>query len=171
MEQRFGRPAEPLTTEERAELKALRRRYHDFKAPWTLASDAERIALIKKRWGEEAAGYVDYVYEVIQRQNNALLHPSPIGYGLAMGPGRRQINRIGPDARWRDALGHGVLGYYLICRVLAEEFGFDKDPAAELFEYASCLVKTFADDQLASLSPDEPCPCGSGRIVSDCHAS
>jgi hypothetical protein len=75
--------------------------------------------LIKQRWGEEAAREVDYVYEVIQRQNNVLLHSSPTSYGLAMSTGRRQINRIGPDPRWREALAHGVLGYYLIARVLA----------------------------------------------------
>jgi type IV pilus biogenesis protein CpaD/CtpE len=44
MEVRFGRPAEPLTAEQRSELKALRKRYANFRAPWTLATDATRIA-------------------------------------------------------------------------------------------------------------------------------
>lgn len=170
LDERFGRPTQPLTADERAALRKLRGRYNDFKAPWTLATDAERIDLIKNRWGVEAGRDVDFVYEVIQRQNNALLHPSPMGYGLAMSPGRRQINRVGPDQRWRDALGHGVLGYYLICRVLAEEFGFDKDRAAQIFNHLGCLNKVFSDEHLASLPADALCPCESGRLVTECHA-
>lgn len=171
MEHRFGRSAVPLTHEESAELLALRNRYKNFKAPWTLASDAERIQLVKERWGDDVAREIDYVYEVIQRQNNALLHPSPSSYGLAMSPGRRQINRVGPDPRWRDALGHGVLGYYLICRVLAEEFGLSKERLAELFHRASCYMKAFSCAELSALSPGGACPCGSGLAVADCHQS
>jgi hypothetical protein len=170
LDERFGRPTQPLTADERAALRKLRGRYNDFKAPWTLATDAERIDLIKNRWGVEAGCDVDFVYEVIQRQNNAVLHSSPMGYGLAMSPGPRQINRVGPDRRWRDALGHGVLGYYLICRVLAEEFGFDKDRAAQIFNHLGCLNKVFSDEHLASLPADALCPCESGRLVSECHA-
>jgi hypothetical protein len=171
MEQRFGRPTTPLTAAEEAELRTLRKTYDNFRAPWSLAKDADRIALIKARWGESAARELDYVYEVIQRQNNALVHPSPIGYGLAMSPGRRQINRVGPDQRWRDALGHGVLGYYLTSRVLADEFGFDKETLAERFHYASCVTRTFTDEELANGEPDAPCICGSGRALHDCHLS
>ncbi len=171
MEQRFGRPTVPLTADERAEFGALRKRYNDFRAPWTLATDTDRVALIKDRWGEQAAANVDYIYDVIQRQNNALLHPSPIAYSLAMGPGRGQINRIGPDQRWREALAHGVLGYFLICRVLAEEYGFDKQAAIDRYYHASCLVKTFTDDELLDADSDGPCLCGSGRALRACHAS
>ena len=76
MDQRFGRPTVPLTSEEKDELNQLRAQYRDFRAPWTLASEPDRIALIKDRWGEEAAYNVDIVYEIIQRQHNALLHSS-----------------------------------------------------------------------------------------------
>jgi hypothetical protein len=171
MEQRFGRPTPPLTAQEEADLATLRKKYDNFRAPWTLATDADRIALIKMRWGEQVARELDYVYEVIQRQNNARVHPWPIGYGLAMSPGRRQINRVGPDQRWRDALAHGVLGYHLTCRVVADEFGFDKDVLAERFHYASCLTRSFTDEELASGVADAPCVCGSGRALNDCHQS
>lgn len=171
MEERFGRSTAPLTGLEEEELGTLVQKYDNFRAPWTLAKDADRIALVKERWGEQASSGVDYTYDVIQRQNNALLHPSPIAYGLAMGPGRQQINRAGPDPRWRDALAHGVLGYYSICRVLAEEFGFDKEALADRFHYASGLTKTFTNEELAQSDSEGPCPCGSGRQLSGCHAS
>jgi hypothetical protein len=80
MEQRFGRPTVPLSAEEQDEFKALRQAYRDFRASWTLASEPDRIALVRSRWGEEGARNIDYVYDVIQRQNNALLHSSPIAY-------------------------------------------------------------------------------------------
>jgi hypothetical protein len=171
MEERFDRPTEPLTDAERDELSALAQKYRNFQAPWTLASGAERTALIKGRWGEDAARNLDYVFEVIQRQNNTLLHSSPIAYALAMSPGRRHPNRVGPDPRWREALAHGVLGYYLILRVLAEEFGFGKDPLMDRYYVATCLVKTLTREEVAGLPVQAPCPCGSGRALGDCHAS
>ena len=171
LDQRLGRPTEPLTPAEQDELNQLRQTYRDFSASWTLANTRDRIALIKDLWGEESAHNVDVVYEVIQRQNNTLLHSSPVAYALAMSPGRRHPNRVGPDPRWREALGHGVLGYYLICRVLADEFGLDKHALASLYYYASCLVKTYTDNQLAGVSRDAPCPCQSGRALGDCHLS
>jgi hypothetical protein len=171
MEQRFGRPTVPLTAEEQEEFKALRQAYRDFRASWTLASEPDGIALIRSRWGEEAARNIEYVYDVIQRQNNALLHSSPIAYALAMSPLRRHPNRVGPDPRWREALAHGVLGYYLIFRVIAEEFGFDKDVLADRYHDASCLVKAFTIDELAGLDRNAACPCRSGRTLGDCHAS
>jgi hypothetical protein len=171
MEQKYRRPVEPLTDEEQIELKRLAARYNSFRAPWTLATDRERIDLIKASWDAAAAEQIDYVYEVIQRQNNALLHPSPLGYGLAMSPGRKQINRIGPDGRWRDALAHGVLGFYLVLRVLAKEYQFDIAPAERMFNYASCLSRTFTDEQLSRIRDGAPCPCASGRAVQQCHRS
>jgi hypothetical protein len=171
MNHRLGRPVQALTPDEESELAKLRKIYNDFRAPWTLATDAERIRLVKESWNERAAQDLDVVYQIIQRQNNVLLHPSPLGYGLTMGPGRRQINRVGPDERWREALAHGVLGYYLICRVLAKEFGFDTDRAAEIFNYSGKLSHTFSSAQLAAMQADAPCPCESGRLVSECHAS
>jgi hypothetical protein len=39
-----------------------------------------------------------------------------------MTPGRRAPNRVGPDPWWRQALAHGVLAYYFVCRVIADEF-------------------------------------------------
>jgi hypothetical protein len=88
-----------------------------------------------------------------------------------MSPGRRHPNRVGPDPRWREALAHGVLGYYLILKVLAEDFGFDKSDLSDRYYYASCLVKTFSDAQLAGGSPAAPCPCASGRSLGECHLS
>jgi hypothetical protein len=41
------------------------------------------------------------------------------------------LNRIGPDPWWPQALAHGVLAYYFICRVIADEFGLSKDAAAD----------------------------------------
>jgi hypothetical protein len=171
MEQEFGRPGAPLSAAERTELSSLRRRYSNFRAPWTLASDQERIGLIKQSWGVAAADHIEYVYQVIQRQNNALLHPSPLAYSLEMLDGRRGINRLGPDGRWRDALAHGALGFYLIIRVLAAEFGFDKAGAERLFAFLGCLSHTFSDEELRCIPRGSACPCGSGRVVERCHYS
>ncbi len=171
MEQRFGRPGEPLTVEEETELARLPKRYRNFRASWTLASDTERIELIKASWDEVAASHIDYVYQVIQRQNNALLHPSPLAYGLAMSPGRQGINRIGPDGRWKDALAHGSLGFYLVVRVFAREFDLDRSEAERLFEHSGCLSRTFSDASLGAIPVGAPCPCGSGRASNRCHRS
>jgi hypothetical protein len=131
-----------------------------------LATDQERIGLIKASWDAAAGEHIDYVYEVIQRQNNALLHPSPLGYGRAMSPGRKQINRIGPDGRWRDALAHGVLRFYLVLRVLAREYRFEIAPAESMF--SRCLSRTFTDTELGSIRDGALGPCGSGRVVRRC---
>jgi len=128
--------ARSLTDEEEEELERLKRHFGGFFGSWTKTSVADRRALVIERWGESQASDLDYVYDGIQRRNNLLLHSSPTALGLTMsrdpvrGP---QINRIGQDARWRDALGEGVLGYYFVCRVVAEEFDLDKDPLAETF--------------------------------------
>ena len=37
-------------------------------------------------WGPEATQGIEFTYELVQRQNNILLHSSPIGYSLAMSP-------------------------------------------------------------------------------------
>jgi hypothetical protein len=169
METKFGRPTKALSEDEQQRLAELSVRFDRFRASWTLTSHAERIALVKERWGEDVARGIEFTYKVIQRQNNVLLHPSPSAYGLAMSQGREQINRIGPDPRCRDALSHGVLGYYLISRVIAEEFGMDKEPIAEGFHLASCLLKPIPASELDGLPPDAPCPCGSDRSVDACH--
>lgn len=171
MEARFGRPTKPLDEGEQAELSDLMKRFSNFHASWTLATDPERRDLVKDRWGVDAVRHVDYVYDVIQRQNNALLHPSPTGYGLAMSQVRSQINRLGPDGRWRDALAHGALGFYLVIRVVAEEFKIDKTEAARLFDLAGTLSKVIPDETLAGLRDGAMCPCGSGWCVEDCHRS
>lgn len=178
---RFERTERPLTEEERHELDGLQRLYgggqRAFRAPWTRASYEARLSLVHERWGEhgDAARHLDYVYEVMQRQNNLLLHGSPSSYRQTMSvdaEGRpRHLNRIGPDRWWRDALSHGVLGYYLVSRVLAEEFGFDKDPIAEVFEGASCFLKQLTDQELAEVPEGSECPCGSRLAVETCHRS
>lgn len=173
MFQRFGRhDVEPLDADEQEELKQLGKVYDGFRRSWTLASDADRIALMKKRWSDPGADrLIDQTFEVIQRQNNTLLHTSPTALGIAMKPGRRGPNRVGPDSWWRQALAHGGLAYYFICRVLAEEFGFSKDAAAEAFFRASCFTKHLSDEQMRSTRPNDSCPCGSGRQFGDCHSS
>lgn len=174
MEIDFGRPATPLSPAEAERLVELSKEYKNFRLPWTRAGERERTDLISARWGDEAARDIRYVYDVIQRQNNTLLHGSPTAYRHAMSdaPGRGpQINRAGPDMRWRDSLGHGILGYYLVCRVIAEEFGFDKEPAVQAFHLASCLVKPTHSLSLDDFPGDAPCPCESGLAVDNCHRS
>ena len=61
-----------------------------------------------------------------------------------MTPGRRQPNRVGPDPWWPQALAHGVLAYYFVCRVIAEEFGLSKADAADAYYRASCFTKQLA---------------------------
>jgi hypothetical protein len=170
-----GREGEALDEEEQREFETLLRTYSNFRRPWNLATEAERRRLIQERWGDEQADALDFVYEVIQRQNNTLLHGSPTAYrqttstddqGRVRGP-----DRLGVDRRWRDSLGHGVLGYYFVCRVLAEHFGLDKDPAAEAFHRASCFLKELSSEQVDGLAEDAACPCGSGEELGACHLS
>jgi uncharacterized protein YecA (UPF0149 family) len=78
---------------------------------------------------------------------------------------------FGPDPWWVQALAHGVLAYYFVCRLLAEEFGLSKDAAAEVFFLASCFTKEIDGDQARGRSDADPCPCGSGRLFGECHNS
>lgn len=173
MFERFGRhDVERLDADEQKELRQLAKVYDGFRRSWTLASDADRLALIKKRWSDPGADrLIEQVFDVIQRQNNTLLHTSPTALGIAMNPRRRGPNRVGPDSWWPQALAHGVLAYYFICRLLAEEFGFSKDTAAEAFFRASCFTKQLNDEQMRSTRSNGSCPCGSGRQFGDCHGS
>jgi hypothetical protein len=173
MEQ-FGRDdVVPLTADEREELTRLGKVYDGFRRSWTLATDVARVALIKERWAEhpEAEGFIDQTYNVIQRQNNTLLHSSPTALGIAMMPGRRGPNRVGPDLWWPQALAHGTLAYYFVCKVLAEEFGLSKEAAADAFSRASSFTKQLDTMQIEGIGDDEPCPCGSGRAFGHCHGS
>jgi hypothetical protein len=116
-----------------------------FGKPWHRASYGECFDLVKARWGDdpEAAKYLDYLYEVEQRRNNLMLHPSPTAFRqtLVSHPGgRRTLNRAGPDGYWQRALRYGCGGFYLCLRVLAEEFNLDRDPIAEAFERATGLL-------------------------------
>jgi hypothetical protein len=88
-----------------------------------------------------------------------------------MGAGRAQINRIGPDQMWRDATGHGCLAFYMVLRVIADEWEFDRSVAEAAFVYASCVTKRLSADELRAVHDGEPCPCESGRSVDDCHRS
>ncbi len=179
IESRFERTDRELTEEERAELDELIEAYggrrHAFKASWTRSSFEERFALVHNRWEEEpeARYYLDFVYEVIQRQNNLLLHSSPTGYRqtiFAGSAGRRDLNRAGPDNRWREALGHGAGGFYMAGRVLAQEFGFDKEPMAEAFSQTTNYLRPVDDfPTIDQLPAEASCPCGSGRQVEECH--
>jgi hypothetical protein len=179
LEDKFKRAERPLTAEERIEFTELvsvyGKRGKPFDQAWHRADFDECFALVKSRWEDEpdAGSYLDYIYEVIQRRNNLLLHSSPTAYRqtvTAHPDGRNQLNRIGPDQLWREALQHGAGGYYMVLRVLAQEFEFDKEPMAEVFSRATSYcrrVDEFPD--LGDLSDDAACPCGSRRTVSTCH--
>jgi hypothetical protein len=169
VQQPFNASEPPMTEIEEAELQQARRRYRDFKESWTLATFPERFALLKASWDDEADHMLDYVYEVMQRQNSVLVHPSPSGYGLAMTPGRRHPNRIGPDEFWAEALKQGCLGFYLVLRVLASEFDLDRSAVEACFVQASCFMLRFTDDELRAIPDGKPCPCRSGRPVERCH--
>jgi hypothetical protein len=170
----FGREdAVPLDAEEREELARLAKVYDGFRRSWTLASDEARVALIKESWKEhpEAGGFIDQTYELIQRQNNTLLHSSPTALGIAMTPGRRGPNRVGPDLWWPQALAHGALAYYFVCRVIANEFGLSKDSAADAYQRTAWFTKQLDAAQTEGLAADAACPCGSGRAFGMCHGS
>ncbi len=183
LESKFKRTDRELTDAERAELAELIETYGDgsagraFRASWTLTSHEDRLALIQTRWEDEpeAREYLDFIYEIVQRQNNILLHSSPTGYRqtLSSGPGGGgNLNRAGPDNRWREALCHGAGGFYLAGRVLAQEFGFDKEPMAEAFSQTTNYLKaTSGLPSIGRLPASASCPCGSGRLVGDCHLS
>jgi hypothetical protein len=173
MFERFGRAdIEPLDASEHDELTRLSGIYDGFRRSWTLATDIARVALIKERWNDpEANRFIDQTYQLIQRQNNVLLHTSPTALGIAMSAGRRGPNRIGPDVWWPQALAHGVLAYYFICRVIADEFELSKDAAASAYFSATCFTKRLSDEQVRELRAGDDCPCGSGRPFSDCHGS
>jgi hypothetical protein len=180
-EDKFRRADRSLTDEERKELKRLMRLYgggsRAFKAPWHRTSFEECYALVKARWKDEPGAdyYLDYIYEVIQRRNNLLLHGSPTAYRQTVvtdAAGRRHLNRAGPDRLWPESLAQGAGGYYFVCRVLAREFGFDKEPMAEVFSRATGYCRKIEDlPELSALPDDAPCPCNSGRTVAQCHGS
>jgi hypothetical protein len=169
---RYGRVTTSLDDAERKQLAAWLKLYDGFRRSWTLTNENARIALIKGRWREpEAADYIDQTYQVIQRQNNALHHSSPTGLSLALTPGRRGLNREGPDQWWRQALAHGSLGYYLILRVIAAEFNLPGKAAEEAFWRASCVTQELGGEQTRDLGDSDPCPCKSGRAFGACHGS
>ncbi len=57
-------------------------------------------------------------------------------------------------------------------RVLAEEFGFDKEPMAEVFSQTTNYLRSVESfPMIGELSSDASCPCGSGRSVGECHLS
>jgi hypothetical protein len=181
MELKFERTDRELTTEELIEFDDLVEIYggmpRALKASWTRSSFEERFALVQDRWENEpeARSYLDYIYEVIQRQNNLLLHSSPTAYRQTLyttPDGQRFLNRAGPDTRWTEALSHAAGGFYMACRVLAQEFGFDKEPMAEVFSQTTNYCRSLRDfPNIEQLDPGLRCPCGSGRSVSDCHLS
>jgi uncharacterized protein DUF5677 len=181
MEVKFGRSDRQLTEDEIAEFNKLIATFggipRAFKTPWTRASFEERLALVHTRWQEEseARHFLDYIYQVIQRQNNLLLHSSPTAYRqtLHMRPdGQRDLNRAGPDSRWNEALSHGAGGIYMACRVLAQEFDFDVKPMAEVFSQTTNYCRSLDElSGIRELPLDALCPCGSRRFVAKCHLS
>lgn len=181
LESSFGRTERPLNDEERAELDDLIEIYGGrrkaFKASWTRTSYPDRLSLVQSRWEDEpeARHVIEVIYEVIQRQNNLLLHSSPTGFRqtITSGPGGgHQLNRAGPDGRWREALIHGAGAYYMSGRVLAQVFAFDKKDMAEAFSQTTNFLRSVSDfEGIDRLQPDAECPCGSALGVSRCHLS
>jgi hypothetical protein len=181
LEHGFGRTDEPLTTEQREDLRELIKLYGGrrkaFRAPWHRTTPKDCFALVKKRWSEDptAGPALDYIYEGIQRRNNLFLHSSPTAFRQTITTGlngKRQLNRVGPDSRWAEALQQGVGGYYLVFRVLAQEFRLDKEPLAELYNRNIAYCRSPEEfPELATLPDDAACPCKSGRPVADCHRS
>jgi hypothetical protein len=146
-------------------------------ADWHRATFEECFDLVKARWSEyeDTEKQLRYIYAVMQRRNNLLLHPSPTAFRQTFfvdENGHRTLNRLGPDSRWITALRDGAGGFYMVLRLLAEEFVLDREPLAESFSRTTDLLKEIEDDpEVIRLSAAAKCPCGSGLIVSDCHCS
>jgi hypothetical protein len=179
LETDFGRTERPLTEEENEELTQLIELYggprRAFSASWHRASFNDCIELAKERWQqhEDAAWHFDYIYELGQRRNNLMLHPSPTGFRqtFVIVDGRRRLNRAGPDQRWTEALTHGAGAFYMVIRVLAEEFDLDNEPVAESFSRTTDFLEEIGADDLKALPDDAECPCGAGLRVAECHRS
>ena len=180
LESDFGRADRPLTKAESEELDKLIDAYggprRAYTASWHRCTFEECFALVKERWSdyEDAAGSLDYIYDVRQRRSNLLLHPSPTAFRQAfvrVGQGRRVLNRAGPDQRWIDALRNGSGAFYMVIPVPAEEFALDKEPAAESFSRTTDLLKQIDMSELTELPDDAACLCGSGLEVGECHRS
>lgn len=146
-----------------------------FTADWHRASFPECFDLVKARWQRhpEASGYLGYIYDVMQRRNNLMLHPSPTAFRQTFitVDGKARLNRAGPDERWIQALKDGSGAFYMVIRVLAEELGLDKEPAAESFSRTIDLLKVIEANDLQALPDDAECPCGAGFAVAECHGS
>ena len=180
-EDKFGRVERSLTGEEQSEFSELINLYgghgRAFKASWHRAAFSDCFGLVQKRWKNEpeAADFLDYIYEVIQRRNNLLLHGSPTAYRQVVtqrSNGRIQLNRVGPDPLWMESLAQGAGGYYLVLRVLAQEFGFDKERLARAFSSSTSYCRKLDEfPGLGDLPDEAECPCGSGRAVRQCHRS
>ena len=179
LETKFDRTDRALSEGEEQELAKLISLYggprRAFTADWHRASFDDCFDLLKGRWDdeEEAAAFFDYIYDVMQRRNNLLLHPSPTAFRQTFaGGGGKTLNRAGPDGRWVTALRDGCGAFYLVMRVLAEEFDLDKEPAAESFSRTTDLLKLRSElPDLDELPSDAACPCGAGLNIEDCHRS
>ncbi|MBS1894303.1 MAG: hypothetical protein JST59_23635, partial [Actinobacteria bacterium] len=139
----------PLTAAEQGELAVLIEVYggvpRAFTADWHRATFEECFDLVKARWSEyeDTEKQLRYIYDVMQRRNNLMLHPSPTGFRQTFfvdDEGHRTLNRLGPDSRWITALRDGAGGFYLVLRLLAEEFELDREPLAESFSRTTDLL-------------------------------
>jgi hypothetical protein len=181
LESKFERTERPLSEDEERELGHLIEQYGGpraaFTADWHRASFDDCFQLVKDRWREheEATEYLEYIYDVMQRRNNLMLHPSPTAFRqtFVVTDQRRTLNRAGPDERWIQALKDGAGAFYMVMRVLAEEFDLDKEPAAESFSRTTDFLKLGSGlPNLADLPEGAECPCGAaGLSVGHCHGS
>jgi hypothetical protein len=173
MFERFGRPGvESLDETEREKLKQLSKDYEGFRRSWTLTSDTRRLELVLQRWtNPENNRAIRQTYELIQRQNNTLLHSSPTALARATIPGRGHPNRVGPDTWWREALNHGALAYHLICVAVAAFFDLSDDALHATYLRAGSFTQQLSPEQLDGVSPSTACPCRSGLSFGDCHGS
>lgn len=118
LEAKHERTDRPLTEEEENELAELIDVYggkdHAFEKPWHRASFKECFALVQKRWSDDpdAEKYLDYMYEVEQRRNNLMLHPSPTAFRQTIRFGRGAVARSPRPGAAGSALSgtRGTLG-------------------------------------------------------------
>lgn len=162
----------PLTDDEEKELAAAAKRYRGFQASWTLASEEDRLTLLKASMPKEAASMVDYTYDAIKKRANVLMHGAPTAWRQVTehDPGGAVRIRSGePDHYWVQALGHAILGFHLTIRSIGAAFGIPLDREFDTFFHATCVVKDLAADQLTGVAGDAPCLCGSGLPKAGCH--
>ena len=119
----IGRPPGEFSEEESERLDAFLKRYKSFSKSWTEASDAELRDCVKSTW-PDGERYIDWIYAVVQRRNNLVLHNSPHGLMKVFGASDSgEVDRtlpLKPDGNVREPLMQAFSAFYLVVRLLAE---------------------------------------------------